>query len=413
MIAYERHKLDNGLTLITHEDRTTPLVTVNILYGVGARDEDPSRTGFAHLFEHLMFGGTQAVPDYDRVVNGMGGESNAFTNSDYTNYYLTVPAEHLEAALRLEADRMGGLDISQRALEVQQRVVTEEYRQRYVNQPYGDSWMLLRPLCYRVHPYRWCTIGADIRHVQEATLDDVRAFFARYYGPANAIVAVAGNLDGGRTLEWVERYFGGLESTNIPRASLPIEPEPTEPHILTVDREVPSDALYKAFLMCDRHSPDFYAFDILSDILSNGDSSRFHQHLVNQRRLFSEVDAYITGDEGQGLFVVSGKLCEGVSMKAAEQAVDEELLRISTEPIDAYELEKVVNKFESTFLFSQYKAADRAQNLCYYEWLGDINLVNHEPDHYRELTTSQVRSVAGRCFAPHRSNVLYYHGAKS
>lgn len=416
MITFSRHRFDNGLRLLLHRDDTTPLVTVNVLFQVGSRDERPERTGFAHLFEHLMFGGTRRYPDFDRVVDAMGGESNAFTNSDYTNYYLTVPAAYLEQALMLEANRMSGDWAVEgdrwEVLEVQKRVVTEEYNQRYMNQPYGDVWMLLRPLCYQHHPYRWCTIGADIRHVQEATLDDVRDFFDRFYRPDNAIVTIAGRIDEDEALRLAERHLGALRPAAgepMPAAHerlYPDEPNPLQPRRLQVRREVPDNALYKAYLMCDRWNEDYYVYDILSDILSNGHSSRLYRHLVQEQALFSEVNAYITGDLGRGLFVVSGKLSHGVAFDRAERAIDDELRQLAETPVDSHELEKVANKFENTFVYSQYKASDRALGLCYYEMLGQPELVNSEPDHYRLVRPADVMRVAREAFAPGREAVL-------
>lgn len=409
MIAYTRHILDNGLTVICHPYADTPLATVNLLYGVGSRNEDPQRTGFAHLCEHLMFGGTQAVPDYDQVVNRLGGESNAFTNNDYTNYYLTVPARHLETALRLEADRMQGLDLSQQRLEVQQRVVTEEYHQRYLNQPYGDVWMLLRPLSYRQHPYRWCTIGADIAHVQAATLEEVNDFLRHYYHPSNAILSVAGAVDEEQTLRWAERWFGGIADDGEPcRAHhLTPEPDPEGPRQQTVHRAVPADAFYRSYLTYDRHDPLHPAIDLISDILSNGESSRLTSRLVKERGLFSELDAYVTGDLDRGLFVISGKPSDGVSMEAAEQAVDTEIRQLVEQPVEDAELEKVVNKYEATFVFSHYRIADRAHSLCYYQWLGDLDSINNEPEQYRQMTPEMLLTAA-QLLQPLRANTLYY-----
>lgn len=430
MIHYQRHILDNGLRVLLHRDSTTPLVTINLLYCVGSRNERPDHTGFAHLFEHLMFGGTRQYPDFDRVVNELGGESNAFTNNDYTNYYITVPAENLEPALLLEADRMkgdwgdsipkqsGGSTPSNPSsvqgdswpvLDVQKRVVTEEYNQRYMNQPYGDVWMLLRPLCYKVHPYRWCTIGADIKHVQDATLDDVRDFFDRYYHPSNAILAIAGNIDETAVLKMVENTFGQIDRPKpAPKDILPKEPEQTAARRQEVVRDVPNNALYKAWLMCDRYSPDFYIYDMISDILSNGHSSRLYRRMVVEEQLFSEIDAYIMGDLDAGLFVVSGKLNEGVSFDQAEHAIGEELQKLAEEPVSDHELEKVANKFENTFVYSQYKANDRALSLCYYEMMGDIELVNNEPENYRKVSAQDLQRVARR-LTPERCSTLLIH----
>ena len=410
MIDYQKHKLSNGLTVIVNEDRGTPLVTVNTLYGVGARDEDASRTGFAHLFEHLMFGGTERVPDFDAVVTEAGGENNAFTNNDITNYYITLPARNLETALWLESDRMRGIDLSQRALEVQQSVVTEEYNYRYVNRPYGDVWMLLRPLCYKVHPYRWCTIGSDIRHVQEATLEDVRNFFARYYRPDNAILSVCGNVSADDVFRLAEKWYGdiGGGKRNAESGKRIAEPEQREARELRVERDVPSDALYMAYPMCSRVDDDFRAADLVSDILSNGRSSRLYNALVKDRQLFTEIDAYITGDADPGLFVVSGRLTSGTDFGTARRAVEDELCRLVAEPPSPHELEKVVNRFENTFFVNNYKSADRAMSLCQNEWLGHIEWVNDEPALYRTVTVEDVRRVAAGMFRPEHQSVLFY-----
>ena len=410
MISFSKKTLDNGLRVIIHRDSSTPLVTINILYQVGARNEREDRTGFAHLFEHLMFGGTRRYPDYDLEVDAMGGENNAFTNNDYTNYYLTVPAQHLEQALRLEADRMlGDWDIvndTWKVLDVQKRVVTEEYHQRYLNQPYGDVWMLLRPLCYKVHPYRWCTIGADIRHVQEATLQDVRDFFDRYYHPSNAILAIAGNVEEDKTLALVEQIFGKIRRpAPMAKAILPQEPMQTQARRMEVERDVPNNAIYKAWVMCDRWSPDYYSYDMVSDALSNGHSSRMYRRLVQEEGLFSEIDAYLTGELDPGLFVVSGKMQEGVTSERAERAIDEEIAKLQVQPISEKELEKVANKFENTFVYSQYKTADRAHNLCYFEMIGAPELVNTEPECYRHVGTADLQRVAQR-LTPERSSTL-------
>lgn len=399
------------MKVILHCDDTTPLVTVNLLYQVGSRNERADRTGFAHLFEHLMFGGTKRFPDYDLEVDAMGGESNAFTNNDYTNYYLTIPAQHLEQALTLEADRMRGewdiADNHWNVLDVQQKVVTEEYNQRYMNQPYGDVWMLLRPLCYKTHPYRWCTIGADIKHVQEATLDDVRSFFNQYYKPNNAILAIAGNIDEQAALAMVERLFGDIRSDNEkPTTALPKEQEQTEARRLEVERDVPNNAIYKAWRMCDHQSADYYVYDMISDILSNGHSSRMYQHLVQEQQLFTEINAYITGELDEGLFVVSGRLCDNTTFEQAERAIDEEIERLQHELVSAHEVEKVANKYENTFVYSQYKAADRALGLCFYEMLGDIDLVNNEPEIYRKVTPEQVMRVAQQLTHPRSSTLI-------
>ena len=401
--------------MLTHEAWDTPLATVNVLYNVGARDEDPDRTGFAHLFEHLMFGGTERVPDYDAVVSSLGGENNAFTNNDITNYYVTVPVGGLQTALELEADRMEGLNLTQKVLEVQQKVVKEEYNQRYMNRPYGDMWLLLRSLCYQVSPYRWATIGADIRHVAEATLEDVQQFHEKFYRPDNAIVAIAAPLKHEEMVGMAERAFGTLL---LPRKRVaearcfacereyPQEPLQVAPRRLDVIREVPSDAVYMAWPMCDRYNSDFQASDLISDILGTGNSSRLYRGMVSEGRLVSEADACITGDVGQGLLMVSAKVREGENPEEIIDTIREEVRRLTEETVDPYELEKVANRYESTFVFSQYKASDRATGLCYYTWLGDTSLVNREPERYRQVTPEGVQRAARRLFREEKENIL-------
>lgn len=414
MIDYRKYILSNGLTVLTHEAWDTPLATVNIMYNVGARDEDPQRTGFAHLFEHLMFGGTERVPDFDAVVSSLGGENNAFTNNDITNYYITLPVEGLPTALMLEADRMEGLSLTQKALEVQQKVVTEEYNQRYMNQPYGDVWLLLRPLCYRNHPYRWATIGADIRHVAEATLEDVKAFHERYYRPDNAILAVAAPMRHEEMIAAVEQAWKvegkalptGYERAMARERDYGEEPVQEEPRRLEVRREVPTAAVYMAWPMCDHFGDDFRACDLLSDVLSNGSSSRIYNNIVREGRLVNEADAYITGDAGPGLMVLSAKVKGGVDPDAVADALRHEAYRLAEERVSDYELEKVKNKYESTFVYSQYKASDRATALCQYTWLGDTAMVNREPADYRRVSADDLLQAAQRLFRPERENVL-------
>ena len=417
MVEYRKHILDNGLTLLTHEAWDTPMATVNLLYGVGSRDEDPQRTGFAHLFEHLMFGGTRAVPDFDAVVSSLGGESNAFTNCDYTNYYMTVPADGLATALALEADRMSGLDITPHALEVQQRVVTEEYHQRYMNHPYGDVWLLLRPLCYKVHPYRWPTIGADIRHVSEATLDDVRAFHEKHYRPGNATLAIAGPVPHDEQLRlaeeaWNTKKNGASGPCKTPSPSYAAEPPQNAAREQHVVRGVPATKVYLAWHMCGHGEPMYRACDLLTDILANGKSSRMHRRLVMEQGLMSEADASISGEQGPGLLVLSGTMAPGADPEEGIAALRAEAMRLVNERVGDYELTKVQNKYENTYVYSQYKAADRALGLCHYTWLGDTDLINREPDEYRRVTADDLLEAARTVFDPNKENRLYYEAER-
>ena len=416
MIDYRKCILSNGLTLLTHEAWDTPLATVNVLYNVGARDEEPQRTGFAHLFEHLMFGGTERVPDFDAVVSSLGGDSNAFTNNDYTNYYLTVPLEGLTTALMLEADRMESLALNAKALAVQQRVVTEEYNQRYMNQPYGDVWLNLRPLCYKEHPYRWATIGADIRHVSEATLEDVQNFHERFYRPDNAILAVAAPLKHEEMIEKVCEIWGvtgrpdaggsTVERCFARERMYPAEPEQKEARMLEIRREVPVEAVCLAWPMCSHFDKDFRASDLVSDVLSNGSSSRIYNKIVRPGRLVSEADAYISGEAGPGLMVLSAKVLPGVDVDEVTDALREEAYSLADSGLLQEELDKVQNKFESTFVYSQYKAADRAFSLCHYTWLGHTDLANTETEAYRRVTPEEVQLAASRIFCNEHENML-------
>lgn len=414
MIDYRKYILSNGLTVLTHEAWDTPLATVNVLYNVGARDEDPHRTGFAHLFEHLMFGGTERVPDFDAVVSSLGGDNNAFTNNDYTNYYITIPVEGLSTALMLEADRMASLALNAKALEVQQRVVTEEYNQRYMNQPYGDMWLNMRPLCYKRHPYRWATIGADIRHVSEATLEDVQAFHERYYRADNAILAVAAPMKHEEMIAAVEKEWGaecvsaGCRRSMASERNYPQEEEQKEARRLVIRREVPSRAVYLAWPMCDHWGRDFRACDLVSDVLCTGSSSRIYNNVVRPGQLVSEADAYISGEAGPGLIVLSAKILPDVDVDKVADALRQEAYLLSEKGLTKNELEKVQNRYESTFVYSQYKAADRAMALCHYTWLGDTELVNCEPEEYRKVTTEDVQRAASAVFRPEHENMLVY-----
>lgn len=391
-----------------HEDTGTQMVALNIVYDVGARDEHPDHTGFAHLFEHLMFGGSKHIPDYDVPLQLAGGENNAWTNNDITNYYLTVPAANVEIGFWLESDRMLELAFSPRSLEVQRGVVMEEFRQRCLNQPYGDAGHLLRPLAYRVHPYRWPTIGKDLSHIANATLDEVKDFFFRHYAPNNAVLAVTGHLSWDETRRLADKWFGPIPRRDIARRTLPQEPEQTEERRLTVERDVPLDALYMAFRMCGRGEADYYTFDALSDILSNGRSSRLTRHLVQERKLFSNIDAYVSGSRDAGLLYINGKPSSGATLEEAEAAVWEELERLVQEPVDERELEKVKNKFESTQIFGNINYLNVATNLAWFELTGKAEDIDREVERYRAVNVGQLQAVARRAFRRTNANVLYY-----
>lgn len=413
MLQINKHTLANGLKLVHNRDASTQMVALNVLYQVGARDEHPDHTGFAHLFEHLMFGGSQNIPDYDTPLQLAGGENNAWTNNDITNYYLTVPKQNVEIGFWLESDRMLCLDFSSKSLEVQRGVVMEEFKQRCLNRPYGDTGHLLRPLVYKEHPYQWPTIGKELNHIAQATLQEVEDFFFSFYAPNNAILAVTGNITFEEAVRLAEKWFGSIPRRELKKRNLPAEPQQTEERRLTVERNVPIESLYMAFRMCDRMHPDYYAYDILSDILSNGRSSRLIQHLVHDRQIFSSIDAHISGSIDAGLFHIAGKPANGVSLEDAEKAVWEELQIISNELIDEEELEKVKNKFESTQIFGNLNYLNVATNLAWFEMLSRAEDMDKEVENYRAVTSQQLMDVARKAFTRTNYSVLIYKKIES
>ena len=399
---------DNGLRLVHNEDTSTQMVALNIVYDVGARDEHPEHTGFAHLFEHLMIGGSVHIPDYDAPLQLAGGENNAWTNNDITNYYLTVPKSNVEIGFWLESDRMLELAFSEQSLEVQRAVVMEEFKQRCLNQPYGDVGHLLRPLAYQTHPYRWPTIGKDLSHIANATLDEVKEFFFRFYAPNNAVLAVTGNISWEETVRLTEKWFAPIPRRNVPVRQLPQEVVQTAERRQTVERNVPLDALFMAYHMCSREDADYYAFDILSDILSNGRSSRLTRRLVQEQKLFSSLDAYISGTRDAGLLHISGKPSAGVSLEQAEAAVRKELEELKSGFVGEQELEKVKNKFESTQIFGNINYLNVATNLAWFELTGQAEDIDREVDNYRSVTAEQLHRVAQQTFRDENGIVLYY-----
>jgi len=408
MINYKKFTLENGLTILVHKDDSTPIVAVNVLYKVGSRNESPDKTGFAHLFEHLMFGGSVNIPSYDQPLEKAGGENNAFTNSDITNYYITLPKENIETAFWLESDRMLNLGFSEKSLEVQRQVVIEEFKQSYLNQPYGDVWMLLKPLAYKHHPYQWNTIGKEIKHIEDARMEDVRAFYEKYYNPTNAILVVAGNVEADDILKLTEKWFGDIPTGNTIIDKIVQEPEQTESHFQEVYRDVPVDSLYKAYHMDERGTKDYYVADLLSDILSSGNSSRLYRKLIKEEGVFSELDAYITGDFDPGLFVFSGKPAEGVSLEEADKRLLKELELIKNELISEFELQKVKNKLEASLIFGETSVLNNAINLAIAESTGDANTVNLEKEIYAKISINEIQQIAQKIFQTKNSSTLYY-----
>lgn len=408
MIRFEKFVLNNGLRVIVHQDNSTPMAVVNIMYDVGARDEDPEKTGFAHLFEHLMFGGSINIPSYDSPLQMAGGENNAYTSNDITNYYIQLPAENLETAFWLESDRMLSLAFSEKSLDVQRKVVSEEFKEHYLNKPYGDAMHKIRELAYKVHPYRWMTIGKELSHIENAKLEDVKKFFFKHYRPNNAILAVAGNITTEKVKELAEKWFGDIPPGEKYVRNLPQEPSQTEARKLEVKADVPLDAFYKCWHIYPRKDKRYYIADLITEILSGGGSSRLFQSLIKEKKIFSAVECYHTGSLDAGTLSIDGKLVKGVKMEEAEKAVEEELEKMRTTKVTATELQKVKNKVESMMAFEDMSLTSRANSLAFYELLGDAEQMNHELENYNVVSADDILTESRIIFRTENSNTLYY-----
>lgn len=406
MIAYDSFTLSNGLKVIFHQDKTTPMAVVNTIYDVGARDENEDKTGFAHLFEHLMFGGSKHIENFDAPLQLAGGECNAFTNNDITNYYDILPAQNVETALWLESDRMLELAFTPKSLEVQRQVVIEEFKQRYLNQPYGDVWLELRPLIYKTHPYKWATIGKKIEHIEEATMEDVQNFFFKHYSPLNATLVVGGNLELDQVKVLAQKWYGDIPSREKYQRSLPVEPEQNEVREKIIEREVPNDAIYIAFRTADRKSEEFYTSDLVSDILGRGKSSRLYESLINEQKLFTQVSAYVSGGWEDGLFIVTGHLMDGVSMEQAEDALWQHLTELKEVAIDERELTKVKNKFKTAKVFSEQPLMNRVMNIALFDQMGMLNEINNELAKYDQVTALSIKDFAQKRLIKNNSSTL-------
>ena len=408
MIRFEKFVLQNGLRVIVHQDTSTPMAVMNIMYDVGARDEDPERTGFAHLFEHLMFGGSINIPTYDSPLQMAGGENNAYTSNDITNYYIQLPAENLETAFWLESDRMLSLAFGEKSLDVQRKVVCEEFKEHYLNKPYGDVWHKMRELAYKVHPYRWMTIGKELSHIENAKLDDVKNFFFKHYRPNNAILVVAGNVTVEKVKELAEKWFADIPAGEKYVRKLPQEPPQTEERKLEVKAEVPLDAFYKCWHIYPRNDKRYYIADLITEVLSGGGSSRLFQSLVKEKKIFSAVECYHSGSLDAGTLVIEGKLVKGIKMEDAEKAVEAELEKMRTEKVTTTELQKVKNKVESLIAFEDMSLTNRANSLAFYELLGDAEQMNHELEKYNVVTAEDILNESQVIFRAANSNTLYY-----
>lgn len=412
MVYFEKFTLDNGLRVIVSQDKTTPIVTINIVYNVGAKHENPERTGFAHLFEHLMFEGSKNIPVYDTPLQMVGGDNNAFTNNDITNYYLSLPKENIETGFWLESDRMLELALTEKKIEIQKNVVVEEFNQRYLNQPYGDAFKILRSLAYKKHPYQWPTIGKDPSHIKKATFEEIKKFFYEHYAPNNAILTVSGNVTKKEIQELTEKWFGDIPSRKLADKKISKEPEQKEPRQKEVYREVPHDTIYKAYHMCDRKNKDFYATDLISDLLANGDSSRLHQQLVKEKNVFNTIDAYITGDIDEGLLIISGSISDNTDMKKAEEELQNELNKLKKQPPATGELQKVQNKVESIKIFTRTSALHNAMNLAFHELIDDAENINTEINRYKEVTPEKIQAVSNKILKENNCSTLYYYSKK-
>ena len=409
MIQFEKFQLDNGLKVLVHQDTSTPMAVVNVLYNVGAKDEDPNKTGFAHLFEHLMFGGSVNIPVYDEPLQRAGGENNAYTTNDLTNYYCQIPAENIETAFWLESDRMLSLAFSKKSLEVQRKVVCEEFKEHYINKPYGDAWHKMRSLAYTQHPYRWMTIGASLQHVEDATMEDVKDFFFQFYRPNNAILVVTGNVQTDQVKQLAQKWFGPIEAGKPYVRNLPKEPVQEKSRSMDVRADVPLDMLMMTWHMGGRFDEGYHATDLITEVLGGGTSARLYEQLIKVKQIFSSIDCYHFGTVDPGLLVIEGKLVKGISMAVAEKAVLEEIEKIKNEILDAKELQKVINKTESVICFEDMSIMNRAHSLAYYELLGDADLMNKELSMYQKVTPSMIQHTAQQIFQDSNRNTLYYY----
>ncbi len=409
MIQFEKFTLGNGLRVIVHEDHSTPMAVMNIMYDVGARDEEPGKTGFAHLFEHLMFGGSVNVEDFEAPLQMAGGENNAYTSNDVTNYYIQLPAENLETAFWLESDRMLSLAFDEKSLEVQRKVVCEEFKEHYLNKPYGDVWFKLREMAYKKHPYAWMTIGKELSHIEEAKLEDVKKFFFKHYRPVNAIMVVAGNVNVAEVKALAEKWFGDIPAGEKYERSIPAEPEQTAPRRQDVHADVPLDAFYKCWHMSSRLEHGYYVTDLITEVLGGGGSSRLFQALVKEKKLFSSIECYHFGTIDRGLVAIEGKLIKGVRMEDAEKAVTEELEKLTRDGITDKELTKIKNKTEASIAFEDMSVLTRANNLAFYELLGDAALFNTDRDKYFAVTADDILQYSRTIFNENNSNTLCYY----
>lgn len=408
MISFEKFTLANGLQVIVHEDPATTMAVVDVIYNVGSRDEDENLTGFAHLFEHLMFGGSENIPSFDTPLQKVGGENNAFTTPDLTNYYISVPAQNIETAFWLESDRMKQLAFNTQSLETQRKVVIEEFKQRYLNQPYGDVWLKFRPMIYQKHPYRWPTIGAGIQHIEEAQMSDVRAFFEKHYVPSNAVLVVAGRVKVDQVKALAEKWFAPIDAGIKPNRKLPQEPEQSEDRRMEISGDVPANRIYKAYPVIGRYEPGYYAIDLMSDLVGRGESSYLYEHLVQKQRIFDSIGTYQTSSIDPGLLIIQGQVSDDVKIEEAEKALEKALQDFAASPIIDKDLQMVKNQAEASLVFGEVEVLNRAMNLAMAANAGDVNLVNEESEKIAKVQVADLEKWAQRLFIQGKSNTLLY-----
>ncbi len=412
-IKFSKRVLHNGLTVIIHRDISTAMASINLLYKVGSRDEDFNHTGLAHLFEHLMFSGSERVENFDEVLQRAAAENNAFTNNEYTNYYIALPATNLATALFVEADRLRALTLSQESLDVQRKVVVEEFAQRYTNKPYGDVWPMLREMLYdNEHPYSYTTIGRSTQHIEKTTLEDARRFYNRYYTPQNAILSIVSPLETELVFQEVQRWFETIEPKHTESLERDFSQFNYKNSHREVERDVPASMIYICIPMEGRTSHQATVLDVATDVLSGGESSRLVQRLVKGDALFSSVNCYLTAEKGTGILVTTGRLMEGVTMEQAEEALWRELDNIARDGVTSYELEKVRNKYEANNYFSLINSLNKAMNLAYYEFLGSADMINSVVEQHAAVENHHIKEVCSEIFQKEKASTLYYNAKR-
>lgn len=408
MISFNKYVLSNGLKLLHHYNATTQMVALNLRYDVGARDENPERTGLAHLFEHLMFGGSANAPDFDGALQAAGGSSNAWTGNDCTNFYEVLPAHNIETAFWLESDRYLNLCLDEQSVATQKSVVIEEFKQRYLNRPYGDVSHLMRSLAYKSHPYRWPVIGVKPEHIAEASMQEIEDFYNTHYSIDRMVLCVSGNVTFQRAVELTEKWFGDLAPRASLKRDLPVEPAQTQPRVLKVHSDVPENMIVRIYHMCGANDPDFVASDLVSDVLANGPSARFHRNVLITTDLFTELDAVILGCDDPGLLYVTARLANGVDAQKALDVIDGEIDKLLREGVSERELKRYANQHVARELNENILYDAVAEKLCKYEMLGDASRINTENDEYQTVTVDHFNRVARELFRAENCSTLYY-----